>query len=322
MSADGSQASNIVDFAMFGNPGTFSQDSSTGTYYQIERSFVRIFNPDFSSAGSFQPGANLSVAVDNETHKIVMSQPAGADTFSVYKSPTDPNPVGATNGNPAMEVDNLNHVGCGAQWTANQIACLDLSQDIPTITTSPLGVVGNQPWLLRRFDVSGVSTAVTYNRGDAQVCSYAISLWTETWCVTLPGFTKSGDITAGNMINAGWEMIPFRSGPLANTVAVFSRYDHLVAFVNVAVGAVVGQPVSLSGDPFQIAANEVTGTAVVAFADVDAMLNRFSVIDPIAGTTTELANTWTNLATVFWISPDGLRLYLANRDQSQVIPNQ
>ncbi len=52
------------------------------------------------------------------------------------------------------------------------------------------------------------------------------------------------------------------------------------------------------------------------------MLNRFSVIDPTAGTVTPLLATWTNLATGLAVSSDGTNLYLLNREQHQVTPNQ
>ncbi len=188
-------------------------------------------------------GSGVSIAADNETGEIVRSQPPGVVTFAVYQNQNDQNPFGIGNGNPAMEVDALNHQACGAQWTTNAIACLDLSQNPPTITTSPAGVVGNQPWLLRIFNVNGILQAVTYNRADATVCSYGIPSFTPNGCVAVPGFTKSGNISLANMVNAGWEMVAFRSGPLANTIAVLSRYDHLVGSVDVNSMTLLGQPI-------------------------------------------------------------------------------
>jgi hypothetical protein len=78
--------------------------------------------------------------------------------------------------------------------------------------------------------------------------------------------------------------------------------------------------VTLSGIPFRIGKNETDGSIVVALADPVDMLTKFVNV-AANGTVTLLSSTVSFLSTGFQVSPDGTKLYCANRGTFQEVPN-
>jgi hypothetical protein len=140
--------------------------------------------------------------------------------------------------------------------------------------------------------------------------------------LALPGFTPWSTVLAANPVGGGVQIVVFASGPAAGTVAVLSAYDQVLDLVNASTWTLI-KSVKLSGIPFRIVADLTHGNVIVAYADVANARTTYGSVAALSGVVNPpLTSTSSLLSVGFAVSADGTKLYSAQRNQIQVLPNQ
>jgi DNA-binding beta-propeller fold protein YncE len=135
---------------------------------------------------------------------------------------------------------------------------------------------------------------------------------------SVSGITLLGQLAPGK---GGTQVSVFRSGSQAGTAALLANADNLVVFFNLST-AQETRRVSVAGNPFRIAPDDVNGKLIVAIFDVTTGGTKFVSLNPADGSATDLAATVPFLATWVAVSADGTKIYAGNRDQFRILQNQ
>ncbi len=269
---------------------------------------------DGTSDGSFAVGGLVyGIAVDDLTGFILETHHYGVGTF--YDS--GQGGCGFGNNEMVMAVAASNGYGCATEDFAGELFCFSLDPQERFLQF--LLPIGNTPWpvAMKTFSTPPAAVAAAFNSEDLQLSFVAVPDMTLLGSTTLVGLTPMSQIAPAR---GGWQIAMFNSG----VVALLHQSDKTVVFAKLNADGTVGElrRVVLGGNPFRIAADDISGNLIVAFADTSAGLSRFSKISLSDGAVAPLQATWDKLATGFAVSADGTKLYVANRDQFRILSNQ
>lgn len=270
---------------------------------------------DGSSDGKFPVGGLMyAISLDDRTRYVVITQNNGIswrdeNGFQVGGQ------IGGTNSDMPLAVSAKDGYACASQDAAGNVVSAELLPGTqPLIPTA----VGNAPWDVAMTRIGAQLACAVYNAGDGQFSLVKIPetvLWKSS---TLNGLTLLGQLQ--NTGQGGWQLSVFDSGPAQGRAALLAQRDKTVVFVD-SNTALETRRVALDGVPFRLVADNVHGAAIVALADIPVGLTRFVKVDAATGTVTQLAATVDFLATGLAVSADGLSLYVANRAQFRILPN-
>jgi hypothetical protein len=327
--ADGSGCSNPTTFGLLGNQNTLTR-TAAGELFQLDQAqglpsgqngFVRKFRSDGVADGSFFVGALYhNLALDEVDGLVFLPTGFGLSAFDVNGTPKG----GATNSKKVMAVAANSGIVCVTQPDDGLLTCFLGSQVLTGNPTMTSVVAGNQPWSLAMVNVGAETDAVVYSRESTELRRYKVENvggtinFTLMGALTLVGLTPASQLTP---LVGGWQLVAFGSGPANGTAALLSAADNTLVFVDLAAMTELRR-VTLQGVPSRIAADETHGTVVVAFADAPAGLPRFAKVDAATAIVTNLNATSDLLSVGLLVSADGQNIYVAMRDQLQVIPNQ
>lgn len=316
--------SNTANLAFLGNQNTLAMSATQAFNSEgLGSPVARFALPSGSLVGTYS-GDGPGIAVDNLTGYVVVGEGSTGRVF--WHDPS----TGATKGqvyatSATMAVAAKNGVGCTTQPSAGLLSCFDLGQASPPMISA---AAGQQPWSLAMGDLGSGATAetdaVVYSRADTTLWRFTITDTSGTVGVTaqnaltLTGITPASGLGVGQ---GGWQVVLFSSGPMAGKGAFLSDADKVLVWFDTQTMTMIGAPVTLTGNPFRLAADETHGKAIVAFADPDAGLTRFAAVGS-DGSVTTLTTTTQLLAAGLQVSPDGASIYAAMRDQFAVLPNQ
>lgn len=304
--------SNHARLAFLGNLNTlalseteaFQLGQGSGTVYKFRLG-------DGATDGQFGGGLIYGISVDDKTGYVIMT-----NRDQIFWGDQNGNGLGSSNNEDSpLAVSAKGGYACASQDMAGKVVSSELLQG-----TQPLipVAVGNTPWDVAMAKLGDQLACAVYNAGDGQFSLVKIPetvLWRSS---TLNGLTPFDQILGGQ---GGWQLSVSDSGPAQGTAALLAQYDKAVVFVDLNT-ALETRRVALDGVPFRIAVDNVHGTVIVALADVSAGLTRFVKVDIVTGAVTPLNSTVDFLATGFGVSADGSSLYVANRDQFRILPNE
>jgi hypothetical protein len=332
--ADGVTCSNTEYVAFIGNQNTlaigpdgelYQNDQAQGNtgindYNDYVRKF-KVANGVATADGSIATSLMQSIPVDNKT---------GYNTGGGVTLDANGNliSIAANDGNGSGWVgeDANNGLSCGTRPngspTANLLSCYPVG-----VPNAPLNSVtlGTEPWTVAMGTFNSTTYAFVYSRKTTPMLwKVKASTATLVGSYAPTGFTDSATIFSSSYL-AGWEVVVFQSGPLSGTVAILSNYDKVLIFVNTTTMAQIGQPITLTGNPFRIAKDETNGKVVVEFADftnATTPKSTFASVSPSAITPAVYVSTSLNLGAGFAVSPDGKYLYVCQRASCDVQPNK
>lgn len=319
----GGGTSNVMTTAFLGNlntavlfptfagfPAEYSQlDQATGRLYGIN-----------GGGWSVPAGSDLilSMAVDDVTSHTrvprVYTQSGGVfvDAYS-NASPPAVSTLVSTNSSPLAVASKGGYV-CFSIDQSGLIGKIDLTQS--TFSSNSMAI-GNTPWNVAMTMLPGNQlSCVVFNAEDLALSIVKFPEQQITRFLSLTGLTPLSKCGTGE---GGWQLAVFDSGPAAGIAAVLSQKDKTLIFVDLTVGQELRR-VTLMGNPFRIAVDNVNGRLVVANADLNARLTRFDSIDPTTGAVSRLNSTSGYLAVGFAVSSDGTQLFVGMRDKVVMLP--
>lgn len=152
---------------------------------------------------------------------------------------------------------------CVSQNTANQVVSADLSKSNPPLVPA---FVGDTPWGVAMTNLGGSQACAVFNAGDDVLSAVTIPQMSPIGNLFLTGFTPFSQLTNGQ---GGWQL-----SVSGSNASVLARADSTLVFADMNTWHEIARK-KLDGAPMRIA-NNSDGSVIVAFADVDAGLTRFS----------------------------------------------
>lgn len=268
------------------------------------------------------------IAVDEVTGNFLESTWAnlGTDVYVFNSSTGGLGGVAVSDGQPVGGVAAGDGYGCISIPGDSALSIFPFT--FPTvgsiqITTPPGPKTGSNPGPISMTTVNGVPTCVVYDMSDLTISEVQIttSLSVPTMQL-LRTFPLTNLLTytqaTGSSNTPGWQLVAFKSGPALGTAALLSEADNQLVFVDLNKGQEIRR-VTISGLPFNLAADNTNGLVVVAVANPATGVTQFERVDPASGTITTIQSTSTLLATGIAVSDDGTNIFVANNSQLQTI---
>lgn len=307
-------------FVLLSDGRGFAYDPAQGLPHG-QNGYMRRFTAGMSLDASYFVGTGgASLAYDEATQNIVL-----CGIGSVGVADLDMNIVGgASTGNyRCVGVAASSGISCSTQNLGNTLGCFPTTavNAVMTFVSTPA-----DPFSIAMGKLGTQVVAVVYSREAGVLSAYGVTNSSGTIGINLIASLALTGITPASQLagtgKGGWQVAIFSSGPAAGKGAFLSAADNKVIIFDVATMTQVGNPITLSGVPFRIAADETHGNLIVANADSDARLTRYDSIALATGTVTRLHSTSTLLSVGFAVSADGTKLYSASRDAAEALPNQ
>jgi hypothetical protein len=306
---------------------------NTGELFFIDRGAGQVwkFKPDGSADGSWTISSSANtIAVDNTTNDVLIDNGVFDDNGNSVNALVDL-PTFYWND---MAVAAKNGLEGFANLEGNSVSFFDITQPGPVANTT--ATVGAGPWAIAGVTFatsSGNETdfLVFTQEGDTLERYSVASGTTEgTTVVTfkgsliINGMTPASELSVGN---GGWSVIAFdactppASCPAAGTAAVFSQYDKLLVFVNIATMTETGR-VALTGEPVLITADNPDGLVQVEFQGVSS--STYQNVNPITGEliTPPLNATTPILGMGYGLSLDAKEINACSQGTCKVFSNQ
>lgn len=201
---------------------------------------------------------------------------------------------------------------CPARDQNNLLACVDITQANPTVTTVAIGTTPME--VAMTTTASGQLSAVVLNAGDGTIAVVQVPLPAQGQVIPsvhLPGMTTtvSGEQTG---TRGGTQLVVLEYTNQTTPVriaAVLGRFDKSIWFVDVgnpSQAMSITGPFSVSGDPYRLAVDTANKVFVFALADYAAdgsAITRFVRIDPTSGAATTLSSTVPFIASGVAVNP-------------------
>ncbi len=292
--APGGGDSNHITFGYLGSQPYSVLSSTEDIQFDLASGNIyRIKLADGSLAGSFTVGAYQSIAFNDQSQLIVANNKRQIVFYTLAGGTVNFTTLDQMNTNFAgiMSLAEQGDFGCSAQPQNNQIALWKYPGAFTNIPVTLVSVPG-EPWNVQMSTLNGQPVCGVQTVNPAGIAVYAMS-GQQLGFINAVGAASATTVLGTQSDN--WQLTVVDAANGHKTAAALFKKDNATSALSLflfdlATMAQVGNGSDLTGDPLRIGSDNVNHRVVVALADFQAKVTKFSAVD-LSGNVSPLTPT-------------------------------